>query len=106
MTSRINTMINATERLNRSLEATDTLTETADPGAPFERSAAPIAAAGRQVDNFNERQERAEQGANRVKSAWSTLGGYIRSAMAAIGVKKVVELADSMTTTRDRKSVV
>ena len=107
MTSRINTMINATERLNRSLEATDALTETADPGAPFERSAAPIAAAGRQVDYFNDRQERAEQDANRVKSAWSTLGGYIRSAMAAIGVKKIgvkkiVELADNMTTTRAR----
>ena len=53
MTSRLNTMINASERLNRSLDATDALTETVDPGAPFERSAAPIAAAGRQVDNFN-----------------------------------------------------
>lgn len=102
MTSRLNTMINASERLNRSLDATDALTETVDPGAPFERSAAPIAAAGRQVDNFNERQERAEQGANRVKSVWSKMGGLIRSAMAAFSAKKIVELADSMTTTRAR----
>lgn len=102
MTSRLNTMINASERLNRSLDATDALTETVDPGAPFERSAAPIAAAGRQVDNFNERQERAEQGANRVKSAWSKMGGLIRTAMAAFSAKKIVELADSMTTTRAR----
>lgn len=102
MTSRLNTMINASERLNRSLDATDALTETVDPGAPFERSAAPIAAAGRQVDNFNERQERAEQGANRVKSVWSKMGGLIRTAMAAFSAKKIVELADSMTTTRAR----
>lgn len=102
MTSRLNTMINASERLNRSLDATDALTETVDPGAPFERSAAPIAAAGHQVDNFNKRQERAEQGANRVKSVWSKMGGLIRSAMAAFSAKKIVELADSMTTTRAR----
>lgn len=102
MTSRLNTMINASERLNRSLDATDALTETVDPGAPFERSAAPIAAAGRQVDNFNERQERAEQGANLVKSVWSKMGGLIRTAMAAFSAKKIVELADGMTTTRAR----
>lgn len=102
MTSRLNTMINASERLNRSLDATDALTETVDPGAPFERSAAPIAAAGRQVDKFNERQERAEQGANRVKSVWSKMGGLIRTAMAAFSAKKIVELADGMTTTRAR----
>lgn len=102
MTARLNTMINASERLNRSLDATDALTETVDPGAPFKRSAAPIAAAGRQVDNFNERQERAEQGANRVKSVWSKMGGLIRTAMAAFSAKKIVELADSMTTTRAR----
>lgn len=102
MTSRMNAMINASDRLNRSLDATDALTEAVDPGAPFERSAAPIAAAGRQVDDFNERQERAERGAERVNGAWSRMGGLIRSAMTAIGVKKIVELADNMTTTRAR----
>lgn len=102
MTSRMNAMINASDRLNRSLDVTDALTEAVDPGAPFERSAAPIAAAGRQVDDFNERQERAEHGAERVNGAWSRMGGLIRSAMTAIGVKKIVELADNMTTTRAR----
>lgn len=102
MTARLNSMITASERLNRSLDATDALTEAVDPGAPFERSAAPIAAAGRQVDNFNERQEQAEHGAERVNGAWSKMGGLIRSAMTAIGVKKIVELADNMTSTRAR----
>jgi tape measure domain-containing protein len=102
MTSRLNTMIGAAQRLNRTLDATDALTDTIDPGAPFERSAADIGAASRQVDNFNNRQEQAEHGANRVKSAWSKMGGVIKSALAAFSVKKIVELADGMTTTRAR----
>jgi len=95
-------MINASERLNRTLENTDRLTDTVDPGAPFEASAAPIAAAGRQVDDFNNRQRRAEDGANKVKSIWSAMGGIIKTALASFGVKKVLELADNMTTTRAR----
>lgn len=91
MTARLNTMTNAAQRLNRTLDATDNLTDTIDPGAPFERSAADIGAASRQVDNFNNRQEQAERGAKKVKSVWSSLGGVIKSA-----------LADSMTTTRAR----
>lgn len=102
MTSRLNTMIGAAQRLNRTLDATDALTDTIDPGAPFERSAADIGAASRQVDNFNNRQEQAERGANRVKSVWSKMGGVIKSALAAFSVKKIVELADGMTTTRAR----
>ena len=102
ITSRMNTMINASERLNRSLDVTDRLTDTIDPGAPFEQSAAPIAAAGRQVDDFNERQRRAENGANKVKSIWSGMGGIIRGALAAFSAKKIIDLADSMTTTRAR----
>lgn len=102
MTSRLNTMIGAAQRLNRTLDATDALTDTIDPGAPFERSAADIGAASRRVDNFNNRQEQAEHGANRVKSVWSKMGGVIKSALAAFSVKKIVELADGMTTTRAR----
>ena len=102
ITSRMNTMINASERLNRSLDVTDRLTDTIDPGAPFEQSVAPIAAAGRQVDDFNERQRRAENGANKVKSIWSGMGGIIRGALAAFSAKKIIDLADSMTTTRAR----
>ena len=78
------------------------LSDTIDPGAPFERSAGDIGAAGRQVDNFNNKQEQAERGAKKVKSVWSSLGGVIKSAIAAFSVKQVIELADSMTTTRAR----
>ena len=102
MTSRLNDMTNAADRLNRSLDATDNLSDTINPGAAFERSAAPIAEAGREVDAFNDRQEEAERKAEKVKSAWSGLGKIIGPIMAAFSAKKVIELADSMTSTRAR----
>ena len=102
MTSRLNDMTNAADRLNRSLDATDNLSDTINPGAAFERSAAPIAEAGREVDAFNDRQEEAERKAEKVKSAWSGLGKIIGPIMAAFSAKKVIELADGMTSTRAR----
>lgn len=102
MTSRLTDMTNAADRLNRSLDATDNLSESLNPGAAFERSAASAAGASREVDNFNDRQEQAEQQAERVKTAWSGLKKIIGQAVAAFSVKKVIELADSMTSTRAR----
>ena len=49
MTSRLNTMTSAAERLNRSLDTTDALSDTIDPGAPFERSAGDGRPPGRQL---------------------------------------------------------
>lgn len=102
MTAQLNTIIQTAERLNRTLENTDRLTDTVDPGRNFGRSGEDISNAGDRVDDFNNRQRRAEEGANRVKSAWSHMGGIIKSALAAFSVKKVLELADSMTNTRAR----
>lgn len=102
MTAQLNTIIQTAERLNRTLENTDRLTDTVDPGRNFGRSGEDISNAGDRVDDFNNRQRRAEEGANRVKSAWSHMDGIIRSALAAFSVKKVLEPADSMTTTRAR----
>ena len=106
MTAKLQKMFQANEKLNRTLETTDRLTDTLDPGAPFARSAAPIAQAGKGVDDFNGKQERAERGAKKIKSVWSGMGGIIKSAMAAISVGKVIELADAMTTTRARLNLM
>ena len=55
-TSHLNTMINAAERLNRSLETTDALSDTIDPGAPFERtSERPAARSTTSTTNRNRR---------------------------------------------------
>ena len=102
MTAKLNIMVDRANRLNINLETTDALTETMNPGAPFEKSAAPIASAADAVDEFNESQRRAENGAKNIKSAWSGIGGVVKTAIGAFGVKKVVELADSLTTTRAR----
>ena len=58
MTSRLNTMTSAAERLNRSLDTTDALSDTIDPGAPFERSAGDIGAAGRSTTSTTNRNRR------------------------------------------------
>ena len=58
MTSRLNTMTSAAERLNRSLDTTDALSDTIDPGAPFERSAGDIGAAARSTTSTTNRNRR------------------------------------------------
>ena len=102
MTAKLNVMIQETGRLNSALEETDAISDRIDPGAPFEDSSAGIGAASRRVDQFNDKQEDAERGAKRVRSAWSGIPGIIRTAMAALGGKRLLDLADSMTTTRAR----
>lgn len=54
------------------------------------------------VEKFNQKQKHAAKGTHDVKNAWDQVSGYIKSAMAAVSAKKVIELADSMTTTRAR----
>ena len=102
MTARLNAMTNATDRLNRSLDATDAATNTVDPGSPFERSAQAVDRAAGAVDNFNERQDRADRGAKNIASSWGRLKGVIHGALAAFSAKKIMELSDSMITTTAR----
>lgn len=54
------------------------------------------------LEQMNNRTLEAEDGAKKVKNAWSGVGGYIRSAMAAMSVQQVVNLADNMTGIRAR----
>ena len=129
MTSRLNTMINASERLNRTLEDNNAVSEAAEKQmsrsaqamslawtimaetgmskseamkAAWDQVGRNVKNAGYKVETFHQKQQKAADGAKGVKDAWSRVSGYIKSAMTAIGVKKTIELADSMTTTRAR----
>lgn len=102
MTARLNTMTNAANRLNRTLDATDTASEQVGANANIDRLTAAVNRASDAVEQFNRRQEEAENKGKKVKSVWSSLGGIIKSAVAAFSAKQVIELADSMTTTRAR----
>ena len=102
MTDKLRRMTAATERQNRALEVTDTLSDQVAANANFDRMTDAINRAADAVEQFNQRQEEAAKKGNKVKDVWSGVKGYIRSAMAAISVQKIIDLADTMTTTRAR----
>ena len=102
MTDKLRRMAAATERQNRALEVTDTLSDQVAANANFDRMTDAINRAADAVEQFNQRQEEAAKKGNKVKDVWSGVKGYIRTAMAAISVQKIIDLADTMTTTRAR----
>lgn len=106
MTSKLNRIFQAVSKTNRALETTDALSDQVNPGANFDRAASAAGRASGQVDNFNNRQRQSEEGARKVASAWGLVKKAIGSALAAISVQKVIELADSMTSTRARLDIM
>ena len=102
MTDKLRRMTAATERQNRALEVTDTLSDQVAANANFDRMTDAINRAADAVEQFNQRQEEAAKKGNKVKDVWSGVKGYIKTAMAAISVQKIIDLADTMTTTRAR----
>ena len=102
MTSKLNRIYQATSRTNRALETTGALSEQINPGASYDRAASAAGRASGQVEGFNNRQRQSGEGAKKVANAWGMVKKAIGSALAAISVQKVIDLADSMTTTRAR----
>lgn len=102
MTSKLRKITTAISRTNRALEVTDSLSDQVNPGANFDRASSAVSRASGQVDNFNRKQQQAQKEAKGVANAWRSVKKYIGSALAAISVQKIIDLADTMTTTRAR----
>lgn len=102
MTSKLRKITTALSRTNRALEVTDSLSDQVNPGANFDRASSSVSRASGQVDNFNRKQQQAQKEAKGVANAWGSVKKYIGSALAAISVQKIIDLADTMTTTRAR----
>ena len=102
MTSKLRKITTALSRTNRALEVTDSLSDQVNPGANFDRASSAVSRASGQVDNFNRKQQQAQKEAKGVANAWGSVKKYISSALAAISVQKIIDLADTMTTTRAR----
>ena len=102
MTSKLRKITTALSRTNRALEVTDSLSDQVNPGANFDRASSAVSSASGQVDNFNRKQQQAQNEAKGVANAWGSVKKYIGSALAAISVQKIIDLADTMTTTRAR----
>lgn len=102
MTSKLRKITTALSRTNRALEVTDSLSDQVNPGANFDRASSAVSRASGQVDNFNRKQQQAQNEAKGVANAWGSVKKYIGSATAAISVQEIIDLADTMTTTRAR----
>ena len=102
MTSKLRKITTALSRTNRALEVTDSLSDQVNPGTNFDRASSAVSRASGQVDNFNRKQQQAQKEAKGVANAWGSVKKYIGSALAAISVQKIIDLADTMTTTRAR----
>lgn len=102
MSSTLNRIANNTARVNRALETTDRISENANPASAYERTASAAGRASDEVENMNRNQERAANGAKQVKNEWSKVKSAVQSAVAALGIQKILALADAITTTRAR----
>ena len=106
MTSKLRKITTALSRTNRALEVTDSLSDQVNPGANFDRASSSVSRASGQVDNFNRKQQQAQNEAKGVANAWGSVKKYIGSALAAISVQKIIDLADTMTTSRARIDLI
>lgn len=106
MTQTLNRMERYTRQLNAALRETGVITETANPGGAYDRASASILRAADQVDRFNDQQTQAERQAQAVGSAWSKVGGYVKSAAAAFGASKLVGLSDTIAGNRARLGLI
>lgn len=106
MTSRINGIIDRTERLNTALTRTDILTEQVGSGNTYDEIATAVNRVADNLERMNQRQEEAANKAKKTKSEFQKLVDTVRNLaivhFAQSYGKQLLELADSMTTTRAR----
>lgn len=106
MTSRINGIIDRTERLNNALTRTDVLTDQIGSGNTYNEIANAVNRVADNLERMNQRQEEAANKAKKTKSEFQKLVDTVRNLaivhFAQSYGKQILELADSMTTTRAR----
>lgn len=106
MTSRINGIIDRTERLNNALTRTDVLTDQIGSGNTYNEIANAVNRVADNLERMNQRQEEAANKAKKTKSEFQKLVDTVRNLaivhFAQSYGKQILELADGMTTTRAR----
>nr|DAS30116.1 MAG TPA: Tail tape measure [Caudoviricetes sp.] len=98
-------MTNAAERLNRSLDTTDRISDSVGT-TDFSGMENAINRVANQLDRMNQRQEEAANKAKKTKGEFQKLVDTVRN-LAVVNFaqttgKQILQLADSMTTTRAR----
>lgn len=106
MTAKLNRIAQASARANRALETMDTLTEQVGSGGGLGKVETAANQSAKAIDHMNKKQEEAAGKAKGIEDAWSRVRSAIGAATAAIGAKKTLDLADSMTTTEARLNLI
>lgn len=105
MTSRLNSIASQTERLNSAFMTADVLSDRVG-SADFSSLVNGVNSIAESLDNMNRRQEEAAQKTRKTKSEFQKLIDTVRNLavvhFAQTTGRQILELADSMTTTRAR----
>ena len=105
MTSRLNSIASQTERLNSAFMTADVLSDRVG-SADFSSLVNGVNSTAESLDNMNRRQEEAAQKTRKTKSEFQKLIDTVRNLavvhFAQTTGRQILELADSMTTTRAR----
>ncbi len=90
----LNKVTSAYRKTEAAAQAVDRTARDIDPGRSFDAGTAAIDRARRSMDTFNDRQDRAERGAERVKRAWGGIGTVVKAAVAAFSIQRVKGFMD------------
>ena len=105
-TNTLNKGAASVDRMLKGMRAVDTTTKRLNPSKPFSPLPGILRRNTSAMQDFNREQAEAAKGAEKVKSAWSGVGGLIRTALAAVGVGKIIGLSDSLTSTTARLNLM
>lgn len=81
----------------KSMRLLDKQSDTINPSKQFVPLPPTVHKGTSAIIDFIKKQREAAEGAKQVKSAWGGIGGLIRSAIAAFGVKQLLGLSDNVT---------
>lgn len=106
MTSKLRKITTAFSRANREIRVTGALSDQLQPGSGFDRAKPKIDKTSESIRQFNNRMDEAREKTLEVESGWSGVKSAVVAAISAIGVAKVIDLADTMTTTSARIDMI
>lgn len=96
------------EKLERSARAADTATRLSGRNTveAYDRAGRSVNSASENIDEFNRRQRAAGDQASTIGGLWNNIGGYIKAAGAALGLSKLGDLSDTLSSNRARLSLI
>ena len=101
-TSTLNKGVNSVDRMLKSMNNLGRQTSAINPAKPFSALPSKIDNAKKRLDDFVRKSNEAQKSAEKVKSSWGRVGSVIKTAMAAFGAKKIIDITDEMTSAKAR----